>query len=104
MPRNVPISDFEEPDPTPNELAQRKRIADRAELLRHVEFILGPPGWVYDEIEAAISHALDGNLEAEIESRYGHRYSAADLMERWELHDMLEIYGRAPNDSSYDRC
>lgn len=55
----------------PEELAQRKRIADRAALLRHVDSILRPPAWVYEEMEDAIRHALANNLTAE------HRSAAA---------------------------
>ncbi len=104
MRRTIAIPDFEGPEPTPEELAPRKRIADRAELLDHVDHIIRPPAWVYDEIEAAIRRALAGNLTVEIESRDGHTYAAADLMERWELQGMLEIYGRAPDDPSYEVC
>ena len=102
MRRTNPIPDFRGAEPTPDELAQRKRIADRADLLDHIDYILRPPAWVYEEIEAAIRHALAGNLTAEIESRDGHSYATADLMERWELEGMLEIYLRAADDPSYE--
>lgn len=89
-------------DPTPEELLQRKRIADRAVLLRHIDHIVRPPAWVYEEMEEAIGHAIEGTLEVRIESRDGRSYSVAELLEVWELDDMLETYRRAPDDPSYD--
>lgn len=100
--RTVPLPDSLGPEPTPDELAERKRIADRAELLDHIDCLIRPPAWVYEEIEAAIRHALAGNLTAEIESRDGLSYTAADLMERWELEVMLETYRRGPDDPTYE--
>jgi hypothetical protein len=99
--RRPPFPDFRRPEPTSEELAERKRICDRAELLDHVDYILRPPAWVYDEIEEAIRHALAGDLTAEIESREGHRYVVADLVERWDLEEMLAIYRRPPDDPTY---
>jgi uncharacterized protein YbjT (DUF2867 family) len=91
-----------DPEPTPDELLRSKRIADRAVLLDHIDDIIRPPAWVYEEIEEAIRHALAGNLAAEIESRDGKSYSAADLVERWELdEEILEIYARPSDDRRY---
>jgi hypothetical protein len=101
MRRAIPIPDFQGPEPTPEELAQRKRISDRAELLDHVDHLVRPPGWGYAEIEQAIRHALRGNLTAEIQSRDGHNYTVSELVERWELEDMLEVYRRPADDPSY---
>jgi hypothetical protein len=90
------------PEQTPDELLRSKRIADRAVLLDHIDHILRPPAWVYEEIEEAIRHALGGNLAAEIKSRDGKSYVAADLVERWELDEaILEIYARPPDDRRY---
>jgi hypothetical protein len=99
--RRPAFPDFRGPEPTAEELAERKRICDRAELLDHVDCIVRPPSWVYEEIEEAIRHAIAGDHTAEIESRDGDRYVVADLVERWELEDMLEVYRRAPDDPSY---
>ena len=74
------------------------RSRDRA---NHVDSIVRPPPWVYKEIEEAIRHAIAGDHTAEIESRDGHRYVVDDLVERWELEDMLEVYRLAPDDPSY---
>jgi len=41
------------PEQTPDELLRSKRIADRAVLLDHIDHILRPPAWVYEEIEEA---------------------------------------------------
>lgn len=103
MRSEVPLPDFRGPEPTPEELAERKRISDRAELLHHIDHIVRPPGWVYGEIEEAIRHVLAGNLTAKIESRDGHTYSVADLVERWELESMFELYERPLDDASYLR-
>jgi hypothetical protein len=79
-----------------------KRIADRAVLLDHIDHIIRPPAWVYEEIEEAIQHTLAGNLAAEIKSRDGKSYVAADLVERWEIdEELLEIYARPPDDRRY---
>lgn len=102
MRRRLAHPDYDEPEPTPEELAERKRISDRARLLDHIDSIVRPPAWVYQEIEEAIRHALDGRLTAEIDSRDGHSYTVADLMNRWELEEMLEVYGRPPDDPSYE--
>jgi hypothetical protein len=99
--RRPPFSDFRGPEPTTEELAERKRICDRSALLDHVDYIVRPPPWVYEEIEEAIRHAIAGDLAEEIESRDGHRYLVADLVERWELEEMLDVYRRAPDDPSY---
>jgi hypothetical protein len=96
-----PFPDFRGPEPTAEELAERKRICDRAELLDHVDHILRPPPWVYSELEEAIRHAIADELTAEIESRDGHRYVVAELVERWELEDVLDVYRRPPDDPSY---
>ena len=101
MRRRIPIPDFTDSEPSPEALAERKRIADRAVLLDHVDRIMRPPAWVYAEMEEAIQHALEGNLTAEVESRDGWRYVVGDLVERWELEDVLEFYARSPDDSSY---
>ena len=53
---------------------------------------------MYEEIEEAIRHALAGKLTAQIESRDGHSYVVAELVERWELEEMLEVYRRALDD------
>lgn len=98
-----PFPDFSGSEPTADELAERKRICDRAALLDHVDHILRPPPWVYEEIEEAIRRAIAGELTVEIESRDGHRYVVADLVERWELEEMLAVYQRAPDDASYPR-
>ena len=95
-----PLS-FEQPDAAPEQLAERKRISDRAALLHHVDRILRPPAWVYEEIEEAIHHAIAGNLAAEVMSRDGVSYVVADLIERWELEEMLDVYRRPPADPSY---
>jgi hypothetical protein len=92
---------FEQSDATPEQLAERKRIADRAALLDHVDHMLRPPPWVYEEIEEAIHHAIAGNLAAKVMSRDGVSYVVADLVERWELEEMLEVYRRSPADPSY---
>jgi hypothetical protein len=99
--RRPPFPDFRGPEPTAEELAQRKRICDRAELLEHVDFILRPPPWVYDEIEEAIGHAIAGELTEMVESRDGHRYAVTDLVERWKLDEILDAYKRAPDDPTY---
>ena len=97
--RNAP---FEHPEPTPEELAERKLLSDRRSLLRHVDHIVRPPGWVYDEIEEAIRHALAGNLTAEVKSRDGSSYIVAELLERWEIdEELLDAYARRPDDASY---
>ena len=83
------------------ELAERKRISDRTVLLNHIDHIIRPPAWVYEEMEEAIRHALAGTLTAAIESRDGHSYVVADLLERWELDELLDIYARPPDDPSY---
>jgi len=36
-----------------------------------------------------------------VESRDGHRYAVTDLVERWELDEILDVYRRAPDDPSY---
>jgi hypothetical protein len=97
----APFPGFEGPEPTPEELTQNKRISDRAALLDHVDHILRPPAWVYEEMEEAIRNALAGGLTAEIASRDGHSYAVADLMERWELEEMLDVYRRPPDDPGY---
>ena len=100
--RRPPFPDFRGPEPTAEELAERKRICDRSQLLDHVDAILRPPAWVYDEIEQAIRHAIAGDLTAEIESRDGHRYMVAEMIERWELaEEIFDVYRRAPDDPSY---
>ena len=96
-----PFPDFLGPEPTAEELAERKRICDRAVLLNHVDDIIRPPYWVYDEIEEAVGYAIAGDVTTKIQSRKGTRYAAAELVERWELEDMLETYRRAPDDPSY---
>lgn len=91
-----------DPEQTPEELLRSKRLADRAVLLGHIDHIIRPPAWVYEEVEEAIRHALAGNLAAEIESRDGKSYVVADLVERWELdEELLEVYARSPDDRSY---
>jgi hypothetical protein len=101
MRRTHPLPDFQAPEPTPEELVRRKQISDRAALVDHIDHILRPPAWVYEEIEEAIRHALAGNLTARIESRDGTSYTAAALIERWELEEMLEVYGRSSDDPGY---
>ena len=98
-----PVPDFRGPEPTSEELAERKRICDRAELLDHIDHIVRPPAWVYEEIEEAIRNALAGNLTAEIKSRDGHGYVVADLVEGWELEGVFEVYRRPTDDPSYRR-
>ena len=101
MKREIATPDFDGPDPTSAELLERKRISDRAVLLDHIDQIIRPPAWVYKEIEEAIRHALAGNLTAAIKSRDGSSYAVADLVERWELEGLLEIYARPPDDRGY---
>ena len=101
MEREIGMPDLDDPELTSAELVDRKRIADRAMLLDHLDHIIRPPAWVYEEIEEAIQHALAGNLRAEIESRDGGSYVVADLLERWELEELLEVYARPPGDRSY---
>ena len=87
---------------TPEELAQRKRISDRAVLLEHVDHVIRPPAWVYKEIEEAIRHAIAGDSTAKVKSRDGTDYVVADLIERWEIDDeILETYARPPHDPVY---
>jgi hypothetical protein len=102
MRRSIPIPDFAGPSPTTEELDQRKRVSDRAELLDHVDDIVRPPPWVYAEIEEAIAHAIEGRLTAEIQSRDGGTYVVADLIDRWDLGEMLPIYARRRDDPSYE--
>jgi hypothetical protein len=101
MKREIAIPDSHDPEPSSVELGERKRISDRAVLLDHIDYIFRPPAWVYEEIEEAIRHALAGDLTAEIESRDGSSYVVADLVERWELEELLEIYARPPDDRAY---
>lgn len=102
MTRKIVMPDLHGRLPTPEELAQRKRIADRAMLLDHIDYIIRPPAWVYEEIEEAIRHALSGNLTAEVESRDGSSYVVADLLQRWEVdEELLEIYAQPPDDPNY---
>ena len=101
MRRETTIPDVHGPDPTQEELAYRKRISDRAMLLHHIDQIIRPPAWVYEEIEEAIRHAIAGELTAEIESRDGSSYVVADLLERWELEELLEIFAQPPDHPSY---
>lgn len=101
MEREIATPDFDHPELTSAELVDRKRIADRAVLVDHIDHIIRPPAWVYEEVEEAIRHALAGNLTAEIESRDGGSYVVADLVECWELEDLLEVYARPPADRSY---
>ena len=101
MSRRIAIPDFLGPEPTPEELAHRKQVSDRAALLSHVDYIIRPPAWMYEEMEEAIRHALAGSRTTKIESRDGAEYLVADLLERWELADLLEIYARPPDDPSY---
>jgi hypothetical protein len=101
MKHEIASPDFEGPEPTSAELAERKRISDRAVLLDHIDHIIRPPAWVYEEIEEAIRHALAGNLTAEIKSRDGSSYFVAELVERWELQELLEVYARPSDDRSY---
>jgi hypothetical protein len=95
------MSDFAGPEPTPEELAERKRLSDRVELLDHVDDVLRPPPWAYSEMEEAIEHAIAGRLDATIHSRAGD-YLVSDLVERWELEDVLDFYRRDPSDPSYE--
>lgn len=97
----VSMSDFKGPEPTPEELAERKRLSDRVELLDHVDDVLRPPAWVYSEMEEAIEHAIAGRLDATVHSREGD-YRVSDLVERWELEDVLDAYRRDPTDPSYE--
>lgn len=99
-PKNIK-PDFGELEPTSEELAQRKRLCDRAELIDHIDRLLRPPAWVYEEIEEAIGRALAGDLAAEIESLGGRNYTVASLIDRWELEEMLGRYGRPRDDPSY---
>ena len=101
MRHEIAIPDFHRQDPTSEELAYRKRISDRAMLLHHIDHIIRPPAWVYEEIEEAIRHALAGDLTAEIESRDGDSYVVANLLERWELEELLEIYAQPPDHPHY---
>jgi uncharacterized protein YbjT (DUF2867 family) len=101
MKHEIAIPAFDGPEPTSAELAERKRISDRAVLLDHIDHIIRPPAWVYQEIEEAIRHALAGNLTAEIKSQDGSSYFVAELVERWELQELLEVYRRPPDDPSY---
>lgn len=99
--RSVAITDFKGPEPTGAELANRKRVSDRAELLDHVEQLLRPPARVYDEIEAAIEHAIAGRLDAIVATGEG-RYRVSELVDRWDLKPILEVYARHPSDASYE--
>jgi hypothetical protein len=99
--RPIPIPDFRLPQATPEELAEYKRISDRRVLLDHIDRVLRPPAWVYEEIEEAIRHAIAGNRTAKIESRDGSSYLVADLLECWELEELLEVYARPPQDLGY---
>lgn len=99
--RSVAIADFSGPEPTDEELADRKRVSDRAELLDHVDQLLRPPAWIYDEIETAIEHAIAGRLDATISTREG-SYRVSELVDRWELESILEVYARHPSDPSYE--
>lgn len=97
----IAIPNVYEPEPNPEELAQRKRVSDRRMLLTHVDHIIRPPAWVYEEMEEAIRHAIAGNRTAKIESRDGRDYVVADLLQRWELEELIEIYARSPDDPGY---
>ena len=100
--RRINIADFAGPEPTAEELAHRKVVSDRAELLAHVDDLLRPPPWVYKEIESAIEHAIAGRLDATVHSREG-EYKVSDLVERWELEgEILDAYRRDPSDPSYE--
>jgi hypothetical protein len=101
MRRTIATPDLYGSEPTVKQLAARKRIADRAVLLDHVDCIIRPPAWVYEEIEEAIRHALAGNRTEKIESRDGTDYVVADLVERWGLEELFETYARPPDDPSY---
>ena len=98
-----PSADSEHPPLTEEQLVRRKRIKDRSELLRHIDHVIRPPAWVYEEIEEAIGHAIHGRPDAKIESRDGHRYEVADLVERWELDgELLDVDRRTVDDSDYE--
>jgi hypothetical protein len=99
--RSVVIADFKGPEPTDEELSERKRLSDRAELLEHMDDVLRPPPWVYDDMETAIEHAIAGRLDATLSTREG-RYRVDELVDRWELEPMLEVYARERSDPSYE--
>lgn len=98
----IVISDFAGPEPTAEELETRKRITDRAHLLDHVDDLLRPPPWVYQEIEVAMEHAIKDELDATISSRDGRDYQVSDLVDRWELDRLMDLYAREPNDPRYE--
>jgi hypothetical protein len=78
--RSVVIADFKGPEPTDEELSERKRLSDRAELLEHMDDVLRPPPWVYDDMETAIEHAIAGRLDATLSTREGATGSMSSLI------------------------
>jgi hypothetical protein len=94
--------DLNPPEPTPEELNERKRRSDRKHLLDHIDYVRRLPYWVYDDIEEAIGHAIAGKPNATIESREG-RYTATELIECWEIdEELLDLYRRPVDDPSYE--
>lgn len=94
--------DVEPPELTPEDRADRKRVADRRRLLDHVERVRRMPAWVYRDMEAAIACAIAGAIERAIECGDGRTLTAAELMEVWELDRLIEVYRRPADHDEYE--
>lgn len=83
------------------DLERDMSIADRKILLAHVDLMLRPPVWVYEDMEKAIACANRGKPESEILCGDGYTRTASELIERWELEDLLEAYARPLEHEAY---
>jgi hypothetical protein len=76
-------------EPTEEEKERDRRIDARRELIDHIDWLIRPPAWFYEQLEETIELAANGREgeRVEIDCR---RYTVAEAVERWELHGLVE--------------
>jgi hypothetical protein len=98
-------NEFSWPEPhkaTGEERKFNKRVSDRKILLDHVDYVMRPPVWVYEDIEAAIARVNADDSSAVVETGEG-KMTAQQLMEIWEIEEhVLEAYARLLEHEDYD--
>jgi hypothetical protein len=74
---------------TEEERERDLRVAQRRELLDHIDYLIRPPARFYEELEAAIELAAAGRFDEEIE--IGREFcTVAEVIRRWELEHLVQ--------------
>lgn len=76
-------------EPTEEQKELERRVAERRELIDHIDWQIRPPAWFYEQLEQAIELAAQGR-DGELVEIDCHRCTVAEAIERWELQGPVE--------------